>query len=337
MANPGLAIAGALNIGGAAYQSSRSRSAERSARQGFGAGAGELRAGQAGFEQSIAPFLQFGQQAIDPLSQMLFGTPPQPANQLISGDTGPVVGPNQPEAQDLQAPGGAMQAISPTTPAARLSVLSSRRRSPRSAGFGQLPRSVVEARQAQEAQPEVIQPEIIEPRPVAEVQPVEPVEPQEPTQQQQLIDSISPLVEGLREEAFRDIQESAAARGRLGAGGTLSDLLEEGERLSSRVAPALQQQAFTQQLQSDVFGQGKQQQRFNQLMSALGLGANLAVQQGTARLGTAQGLAGLQGAVGQNAAQGAVERGNIIGGAINNLADGLGQLTPPPVFNPDHG
>ncbi len=78
-------------------------------------------------------------------------------------------------------------------------------------------------------------------------------------------------------------------------------------------------------------------------MSALGLGANLASQQGTARLGTAQGLAGLQSAVGQNAAQGAVERGNIVSGAINNLAGGLGQLggggggfgfTPPPNFIP---
>ena len=105
----------------------------------------------------------------------------------------------------------------------------------------------------------------------------------------------------MRNQGFEDIQESAAAQGRLGAGGTLKDLTEFNTNLSATIVPQLQQQ------------------RFNQLFNLLGLGANVTTGQGTAGLQTAGNIGNLQqqGAAARNA-------GNI--GATNAITGGIGNL-----------
>ena len=101
-----------------------------------------------------------------------------------------------------------------------------------------------------------------------------------PGEQDRLLQQINPLVGFLRQEGFEDIQESAAARGRLGAGGTLKDLTQFNTQLTSTIIPQLQEQ------------------RFNQLFNVLGLGQSSAVGQGTAALQTAGNIGNLQTAIG---------------------------------------
>jgi len=122
----------------------------------------------------------------------------------------------------------------------------------------------------------------------------------------QQLEEINPLVSFLRDEGFQDIQESAAARGRLGAGGTLKDLTRFNTQLASTVAPQLQQQ------------------RFNQLFSVLGLGANVSAGQGTAGLQTAGNVGNLLGNIGQAQAAGAQQRGGTQQQLASNLTGALG-------------
>jgi hypothetical protein len=132
-------------------------------------------------------------------------------------------------------------------------------------------------------------------------------QPQQPSQsQQQQLEEINPIVSFLRDEGFEDIQESAAAGGRLGAGGTLRDLTQFNSDLTSTVIPQLQNQ------------------KFNQLFNVLGLGANAATGQGTAGLQTASNIGNLLGAQGAAQASGAFGRANAITGAINNVAGAAG-------------
>lgn len=116
------------------------------------------------------------------------------------------------------------------------------------------------------------------------------------------LDDIAPIVSFLRDEGFEQIQESAAARGRLGAGGTLEDLARFNLDLSSTVVPQLRQQ------------------RFNELFSTVGLGANVATGQGTAGLNTAGNITNLLGA--QGAAQAGGKQGvtSAMQGALQNLS-----------------
>jgi len=120
------------------------------------------------------------------------------------------------------------------------------------------------------------------------------------------LEEINPLVSFLRDQGFADIQESAAARGRLGAGGTLQDLTQFNTQLAATVVPQLQQQ------------------RFNQLFNVLGLGANVSVGQGTAGLQTATNVSNLLGNIGQAQAQGSIAQGQIGTELISNLAGTFG-------------
>ncbi len=103
---------------------------------------------------------------------------------------------------------------------------------------------------------------------------------------------IAGIVDFLRQEGFEDIQESAAARGRLGAGGTLEDLTRFSENLASTVAPQLISQQ--EQLRSN---------RFNELFNILNLGTGVSERRGQTELGTAANIANIRAGVG--AAQGA--------------------------------
>jgi len=127
----------------------------------------------------------------------------------------------------------------------------------------------------------------------------------DPSQQ---LSEINPIVSFLRNEGFEDIQESAAAGGRLGAGGTLQDLVKFNTQLATTVAPQLQQQ------------------RFNQLFNLAGLGSSAAAGQGSAALQTAGNVGNLLGNIGQAKAQGAIAQGQITGQTIGNLANIAGQF-----------
>lgn len=126
---------------------------------------------------------------------------------------------------------------------------------------------------------------------------------QDPFQQ---LEEINPIVGFLRDQGFEQIQESAAARGRLGAGGTLQDLTKFNLDLSATVAPQLQNQ------------------RFNQLFNVATLGANVAAGQGTAGLQTATNIGNLQQAAGVAQAQGIQGQTSAITGGIQNLAGAAG-------------
>lgn len=121
-----------------------------------------------------------------------------------------------------------------------------------------------------------------------------------------LLAQANPLVSFLRDQGFEDIQESAAAQGRLGAGGTLQDLTEFNTQIASTVVPQLQQQ------------------RFNQLFNVLGLGSNAAAGQSSQQLQTASNISGIQQALGAARGQQAVTQANIGSGLLNNLAGIVG-------------
>jgi len=144
---------------------------------------------------------------------------------------------------------------------------------------------------------------------------------QNPNQQ---LEEINPIVSFLRDEGFEQIQESAAAQGRLGAGSTLKDLSEFNQNLSATIAPQLQQQ------------------RFNQLFNVTGLGANAAGGLGTKAIGTGANLATVAGNVGRSEGQNALAQGGALTNTISNIAGIAGAFpslfgggqTPPPSTGP---
>ena len=99
----------------------------------------------------------------------------------------------------------------------------------------------------------------------------------DPSQQ---LDEINPIVDILRNQGFEQIQETAAAGGRLSAGGTLKDLTQFNTDLATTVVPQLQQQ------------------KFNQLFNLLGIGQNSAAGQGSATLQTSSNIGNALGNIG---------------------------------------
>lgn len=140
----------------------------------------------------------------------------------------------------------------------------------------------------------------------------------DPSQQ---LAEINPIVDFLRQQGFEQIQESAAAQGRLGAGGTLQDLTRFDVGLTSTVIPQLQNQ------------------RFNQLFNTAQLGANVAAGQGGAALQTGANISNLLGNVGQAQAQGAIGQSQAITGGLSSIAGAVGAFPnifggqPPPVVS----
>ena len=133
------------------------------------------------------------------------------------------------------------------------------------------------------------------------------------------LEEINPIVSFLRDEGFEQIQESAAAGGRLGAGDTLKDLTRFNTNLASTVAPQLQNQ------------------RFNQLFNVLGLGSSAAAGQGTAALQTGANVSNLLGQAGTAQAQGIIGQQNALTGGLNTIASGIGAFNRPaaqPVAQP---
>lgn len=120
------------------------------------------------------------------------------------------------------------------------------------------------------------------------------------------LEQINPVVDFLRKEGFEDIQESAAAGGRLGAGGTLKDLTQFNTDLTSTIVPQLQNQ------------------RFNQLFSVLGMGQNAAAGQGSAISNTANNISGFESNIGGIRGNEAINRSNALTGALSSFSQGVG-------------
>ena len=120
------------------------------------------------------------------------------------------------------------------------------------------------------------------------------------------LEEINPMVSFLRDQGFEDIQESAAARGRLGAGGTMQDMTQFNTQLAATVVPQLQQQ------------------KFNQLFNVLGLGQNSAAGQGVATLQTANQIGNSMGNIGNIRAGEVTGKANAITGGLNSAFGAMG-------------
>lgn len=283
------AILGGASLIGGAQQASAARSAQRSGERAGQAGIEEQRAARESFEQRTQPFADIGLSAASPLAQLLGLQDPAIAqsqariseiDRLLAQ---PEVGPQQIAPQDTSRFSGLGDTSRFTRPAQQLI---QQRLSDQQQAAQQTPaidRGALEAERAQLLSS-------IESAPTAQ------------QAQQSQIEQINPVLSFLRQQGFEDIQESAAARGRLGAGGTLRDLTEFNTQLSATIVPQLQQQ------------------RFSQLFNVLGLGANAATGQGQAGLQTASNIGNLFGNIGQAQAQGAINQSNAITGGIGNLA-----------------
>jgi len=134
------------------------------------------------------------------------------------------------------------------------------------------------------------------------------------------LEEINPVVDFLRKEGFEDIQESAAAGGRLGAGGTLKDLTQFNTDLTATVVPQLQNQ------------------KFNQLFNLLGLGSNAASGQATGTQSTAVNTQNLLSRTGVAQGDAAVNRSNAITDTLSQIPKAIGAFnqpqTPPPQTMP---
>jgi len=125
------------------------------------------------------------------------------------------------------------------------------------------------------------------------------------------LEEINPIVSFLRDEGFEQIQESAAAGGRLGAGDTLKDLTRFNTNLGATIVPQLQNQ------------------RFNQLFNVLGQGQNAATGQATSALQTGANVSNLLGQAGTAQAQGIIGQQNALTGGLNTIASGIGAFNRP--------
>lgn len=125
------------------------------------------------------------------------------------------------------------------------------------------------------------------------------------------LEEINPVVDFLRKEGFEDIQESAAAGGRLGAGGTLKDLTQFNTDLTATVVPQLQNQ------------------KFNQLFNLLGLGSNAASGQATGTQSTAVNTQNLLSSTGVAEGSAAVNRSNAITDTLSQIPKAIGAFNQP--------
>lgn len=299
-----VAVAAASVIGG--YMSSKgSKDAANSAKKGGLSAIGEQRAARESFEQRTEPFRQVGLAAATPLLQSLgidvSGFDISGERQGIQSQLDTV---NQ-QIADLPVQAGKPQQtlggrIIKNAPGEVSSTVYNDLISQRDALQQQL--TDYDANQTQ----------------------AQPVAQTAPGQDQYSLEVINPLVSFLRDEGFNQIQEQAAAQGKLRSGGTLKDLTRFNTQLASTVAPQLQQQ------------------RFNQLFNLLGIGQNAAVGQGSAALSTANNIGNIMQGIGQAQGQNAMNQGAIVGNTISDLTGVLGnymqtQKTQDPYFNRSSG
>lgn len=275
------AVGAVAVVGGASIQASAAKSAAEAQAAGLDAATFEQQQARESFEERTDPFRILGTGAISPLQQLLGIAQPNP--ELADID-------RQIEFLEQQRFRDRKNASAFT--AAGLSEGLAGELGVKGLGKGDFRRRIETEIQTLLAQKRGL-PQTIggEAQPLAgEAQPLEGLE------------EINPIVSFLRDQGFAQIQESAAARGRLGAGGTLQDLTRFNLDLSATVAPQLQNQ------------------RFNQLFNLAGLGSNVAAGQGTAGLQTGTNISNLLSAGGQAQARGILGQSQAITGGIQNLA-----------------
>lgn len=292
----GAAILGSAVIGGVV----QSRAAGDVASAGAGAaeaGIAEQRAGRLAFEERTQPFVDLGLAVQNPLLGLL-GLQANPEFGSLDSEIAGIQ--SQIDAANRANQTG-QQAIS---------------QAPVSGGDGEFGlRGILDRRRQQQAQTAFTPTDTSDLQAqLAELQSQRSgIEQFIPGDRAQGIEEINPIVSILRDQGFEQIQETAAARGRLGAGGTLKDLTRFSSDLATTVVPQLQQQ------------------KFNQLFNVLGLGANAATGQGQAALSTASNIGNLLGNQGAANAAGITGRTNAITGTLENLAGGAGAF--PNLFN----
>lgn len=304
-----VSIVGTSLLGGA-LQSSSSRSATSAQERSSNAAIAEQRAGREAFEQRTEPFRQIGLAAAPELARLLGISIPSQSSQDVSSIQ------NRIDQIDQEIAAGPQTRVNPSVPASIFPSVTPSWGTPGMPNIGAISAlrdGVTETLPfdqqglATERQSLVDQLNAIQSQQTA---------PQADQTGPPMLDEINPLVSFLRDEGFADIQETAAAQGRLRSGGTLKDLTRFNTNLASTIVPQLQNQ------------------RFNQLFSLLGLGSNAAAGQGTAALNTATNIGNLQVGQGSAAAQNALNQGQIAGNTISDLAGAFGYYrgsrTPPP-------
>jgi len=280
------AVIGAVAaVGGVVSQRNAARSAEESQTRASEAAIAEQRAAGASFERRTQPFADIGLAAANPLRELL-GLPT--STQPQSARLGEIQG----EIESLDRQISEFQPVSGTTSGAPGFPRPRDLLGGTKGGATGVSLEDLNARRAaliaeSEGITSAIEGEFI------------------PAGQSQL-EEINPILSFLRDEGFESIQETAAARGRLGAGGTLKDLTRFNTNLSATIVPQLQQQ------------------RFNQLFNLLGLGSNAATGQGTAALGMATNVSNLLGQQGRIEAQGSINRSNVATNALGQLSRAAG-------------
>jgi len=284
-------------IGGASIQASAAKSAAEAQQAGLDAATFEQQQARESFEERTDPFRILGTGAISPLQQLLGIAQPNPELATIDAQIKFL---EQQRFRDRKNASAFTAAGLSEGLAGELGV--------KGLGKGDFRRRIETEIQTLQAQKRGL-PQTIE---------------GEAAQPLAGLEEINPIVSFLRDQGFAQIQESAAARGRLGAGGTLQDLTRFNLDLSATVAPQLQNQ------------------RFNQLFNLAGLGANVAAGQGTAGLQTAGNIGNLLAAGGQAQAGGILGQSQAITGGIQNLAGVAGAFPgifgggapPPPIPGP---
>jgi len=287
MPNPVVAVVASAAASTAVQDSASRRAAKAQERSAEQAVSGQREA-QRSFERRTQPFEQFGLSAASPLAQLIGISPDQ--QQLVQSR------------QNIDALNAELASID--------SQIAQAPSVPQTSGGrvfgGALGRVVAQISPQLEQRRQEIVTEISEAQALQDQIPAQNQQTSQPLSDPQTLAQVNPLVDFLRDEGFEEIQESAAARGRLGSGGTLKDLTRFNTQLASTVVPQLQQQ------------------RFNQLFNVLGLGANAATGSGTAGLQTAGNIGNLLQVGGAARAGGILGQGQALQQGIGNISGIVG-------------
>lgn len=137
----------------------------------------------------------------------------------------------------------------------------------------------------------------------------------------------NPFFQALAEDQERRLMGSAAARGKLGSGGTdlalTRNLLQLGQEFQQQdIANQIQEAQIQQGLRAEQAG--LQAQRFGQLFNVGQLGANVATGSGSAIQGAASNVGNLLTGIGNVQAGTTLQRGNILAQARQDMLSNYG-------------
>lgn len=305
MPNPVVGMIGAT-VGSAVIQGASGRSAAKSQERAANAGIAEQRAARESFEARTQPFADIGLAAGVPILELLGISVPQ---SLMPKQATP----QEIQSIDNQISSLESQLATMPKPTGRDAIYVG----PKQRAINDVI-SQIDALRAQKASmPEAQLPYATEGVPQTEgVIPGQMPQPRTAIPNPETSPGSAPttLFDFLQKRGQSQLEESAAAQGRLRSGGTLEELSQFNAGLAAQ----------------------EEQRRFNNLFNLLGLGANAATGQGSAALSTASNIGDLLSNRGAAQAYGAQAVGNSAQQGISGLAGiyGLQQggffNTPPP-------